>query len=66
MDFGYRMGTLCFSTPVRNMFPYTAGAARETPHRLQLRIARGAAEFTARWQSAPLWDAPLATLRMPS
>ncbi len=38
----------------------------ETPHRLQLRIARGAAEFTARWQSAPLWDAPLATLRMPS
>ena len=37
----------------------------ETPHRLQLRVPPGSTGFTARWVTAPLWDTPLASLRMP-
>ena len=38
----------------------------ETPHRLHLSIDPPAAQFEARWQTAPIEEPPLSSIRMPS
>jgi hypothetical protein len=57
--------------PVATAYAWAGGRMQvdvvfvETPHRLQLTLNPATGEFEARWQTPPLAERPLYTLRMP-